>query len=173
MNRQIFLDMDGVIVDLHHTVAKKLNLADMTLFNRGELPMSDQDIWSGTDAEWWANLPWMEDGEVIVGLCEEIVGPENVIICSKPANWPGSAEGKLLWIARHMPSYARRFVLTPNKSWCACSRTLLIDDNANNALEFRQAGGASLICPRPWNVGCDEKDMAVDYLRSAIEEMLP
>ena len=164
--------MDGVIVDLHHAVADRLGLADMTAFNRGELAMSDAQVWSGTDAEWWACLPWMNDGMAIVNVCEKAVGPENVILCSKPANWPGSAEGKIRWLEWNLPAYARRFVLTPNKSWCANGRILLIDDNADNCLLFRQAGGASLLCPRPWNVGCDPQDSAVDYLRSRIGDML-
>lgn len=170
MNKQIFLDMDGVIVDLHHAVAERLGLADMTAFNRGELAMSDHEIWSGTDAEWWASLPWMNDGQAILKVCENAVGAENVIVCSKPANWPGSAEGKLQWIASLMPTYARRFVLTPNKAWCANGRTLLIDDNADNILGFAQAGGAALLCPRPWNVLKDREP--VWHLKSRIQEMI-
>lgn len=170
MNKQIFLDMDGVIVDLHAAVVKRLGIVDMTVFNRGELAMTDEEIWSGTDAEWWASLPWMSDGRAIVTICEEAVGAHNVVICSKPANWPGSAEGKLLWIARHMPAYARRFVLTPDKAWCANGRTLLIDDNERNVLDFRQAGGATLLCPRPWNAL--HARTAADYLQQQIREML-
>ena len=170
MNKQIFLDMDGVIVDLHAAVAQRLGLVDMTVFNRGELAMTDAEIWSGTDAEWWANLPWMSDGEAIVKVCEDAVGAENLIICSKPANWPGSAEGKLRWIENHLPGYARRFVLTPDKAWCANGRTLLIDDNENNIFGFRAAGGATLLCPRPWNALSGLT--AVDYIEFTIQEML-
>ncbi len=170
MNKLIFLDMDGVIVDLHSTVMARLGLTDLSAFNRGCLPHSDEELWSGTDAHWWLNLPWMADGKEIVAICEEAVGPENVVICSTPANWVGSAEGKLFWLHRNMPSYAQRFILTPNKSWCANGRTLLIDDREDNVSGFHQAGGASLLCPRPWNALND--CTAVDYLRCRIKEML-
>ncbi len=171
MDKLIFLDMDGVIVDLHKAVAQRLGITDMTAFNQGELPVKDAELWGGTNAEWWADLPWMDDGFDILCFCEEIVGPQNVIICSKPANWPGSAEGKVMWIAEHIPTYARRFILTPNKSWCASPRTLLIDDNESMIQGFREASGAGLLCPRGWNSLGQCSDVPA-YLRSQIEEML-
>ncbi len=171
MNRLIFLDMDGVIVDLHKAVAQRMGITDLTAFNQGDLPVKDHELWGGTNAEWWADLSWMHDGREIVRLCEEIVGPENVIICSKPANWPGSAEGKLMWIAEHLPTYARRFILTPNKSWCACPRSLLIDDKEEFVDEFREASGAALLCPRAWNSLGQCNDVPA-YLLSQIEEMV-
>jgi len=171
MNRQIFLDMDGVIVDLQHPVHQLHGLDVNDAFHRGELQMTNAELWGRTDASWWAGLPWMDDGRAILALCEDAVGAENVVICSTPAAWPGSAEGKLRWIEQQMPNYARRFILTPNKAWCANGRSLLIDDTPDNCLSFRQAGGASLLCPRPWN--CDTEASAVDYLRCRIEEMLP
>ena len=127
MNRLIFLDMDGVIVNLHDAVSRLHNLDVPTAFHRGELQMTDEELWGRTDCNWWANLPWMDDGRAVLALCEDAVGAENVVICSTPAAWPGSAEGKLRWIEQQMPNYARRFVLTPDKSWCAdgarCSST--------------------------------------------------
>ncbi len=171
MDKQIFLDMDGVIVDLHQPVAQKLGLTDMTVFNRGELPLPDSDIWAGTDAEWWANLPWMHDGKKIVEVCEDFVGASNVIICSKPAKWRGSAEGKLVWLEKFLPDYARRFILTPNKSWCASPRSLLIDDSESMIDEFRESAGAALLCPRPWNSLADHSYNVPAYLRFQIDEM--
>lgn len=170
MNKLIFLDMDGVIVDLQSPAHDLHGMDVNTAFHRGELQITDAELWGKTDAIWWATLPWMEDGRGIVALCEDAVGPENVVICSTPAAWPGSAEGKLRWIEQQMPNYMRRFVLTPNKAWCANGRTLLIDDRERNILAFRQAGGATLLCPRPWNALKDHT--AVDYLRRAIQEML-
>lgn len=170
MNRQIFLDMDGVIVDLHTAVAARLGSVDLEVFNQGDLPATDGELWTGTDADWWASLPWMSDGHDLLAVCENAVGAENVIICSKPANWPGGAEGKLRWIEMNMPEYVRRFILTPQKHWCASGRSLLIDDNETNVLEFHQAGGASLLCPRPWNALKDHQ--AVPFLAARIGEML-
>ena len=170
MNRLIFLDMDGVIVNLHNAVSRLHNLDVPTAFHRGELRMTDEELWGRTNCNWWANLPWMDDGRAILALCEDAVGAENVVICSTPAAWPGSAEGKLRWIEQQMPNYARRFVLTPDKSWCADGRTLLIDDTEKNVTAFHQAGGASLLCPRPWN--CFHFHNTVNFLRCGIAEML-
>jgi hypothetical protein len=170
MSRQIFLDMDGVIVnlqcplqDLHHM---DVNLA----FHRHELELTDEQLWRGTDAIWWATLPWMDDGRAILALCEDAVGVENVFMCSTPAAWPGSADGKIRWIEEQMPNYKRRFILTPKKSCCANPRTLLIDDYERNTLEFHKEGGATLLCPRPWNANCNLNTL--EYLREGIKEML-
>jgi len=170
MNRLIFLDMDGVIVNLHDAVGRLHNLDVPTAFHRGELQMTDEELWGRTDCNWWANLPWMDDGRAVLALCEDAVGAENVVICSTPAAWPGSAEGKLRWIEQQMPSYARRFILTPDKSWAANGRTLLIDDTEANVSDFHSAGGASLLCPRPWNIMAHHE--TVNFLRNGIAEML-
>jgi hypothetical protein len=170
MSRQIFLDMDGVIVDLQCPL-QELHHRDVSLaFHRHELELTDEQIWTGTDAIWWAHLPWMEDGRAILALCEDAVGVENVILCSTPAAWPGSAEGKIRWIEEQMPNYKRRFILTPKKACCANARTLLIDDYERNNVEFHNAGGAALLCPRPWNNNSNLNTL--DYLREGIKEML-
>ena len=170
MNRQIFLDMDGVIVNLQEAVQQLHGFDVNSAFHRHELEMTQEELWSRTDAHWWASLPWMEDGRAILALCEDAVGVENVIICTTPAAWPGSAEGKLRWIEQQMPNYARRFVLTPDKSWCANGRTLLIDDSEHVVAAFRQSGGATLLCPRPWNAMHFHDP--VNFLRIGIAEML-
>ena len=83
--------------------------------------MTDEELWGRTNCNWWANLPWMDDGSSSWPFART-PWAENVVICSTPAAWPGSAEGKLRWIEQQMPNYARRFVLTPDKSWCADGR---------------------------------------------------
>ncbi len=169
MRKQIFLDMDGVLVNLQCPL-KDMHGIDVNLaFHRHELKLTTEELWSKTDAGWWAGLPWMDDGRAILAICEEAVGAENVFLCSTPAEWPGSADGKIRWIKEQAPNYARRFVLTPTKAACANPRTLLIDDYENNVIDFRMAGGAVLLCPRPWNALRDQK--AVVYLRQQIEEM--
>ena len=170
MNRQIFLDMDGVIVNLQEAVHQLHGFDVNSAFHRHELGMTQEELWGKTDASWWAGLPWMEDGRAILALCEDAVGVENVIICTTPAEWPGSAEGKLRWIEQQVPNYARRFVLTPDKSWCANGRTLLIDDTERVIAAFREAGGATLLCPRPWNAMHFHD--TVNFLRIGIAEML-
>lgn len=158
-NRQIFLDMDGVIVDLPCPIPATPE--EQLAFYRGGLAKEPEKVWAGTDELWWANLPWTKEGVEIVRLCEEAVGAENVIICTMPADWPGSAQGKLLWIEKHMPQYRRRFILTPQKHWAAHARTLLIDDREENIQQFRAAGGAGILCPRPWNAGNEIADRVI------------
>jgi len=170
MNKLIFLDMDGVIVNLQEAVHQLHGFDVNCAFHRRELGMTQEQLWSKTDTAWWANLKWMEDGRTVLALCEDAVGAENVVICTTPAEWPGAAEGKLRWIEQQIPNYARRFLLTPNKSWAANGRTLLIDDTEANVSDFHSAGGASLLCPRPWNIMAHHE--TVNFLRNGIAEML-
>lgn len=164
--------MDGVIVDLLNPLLQLLGLNELPGFyaNRGFSDLTGAQLWGGTDADWWANLPWTQDGKEIVKICENAVGPENVIICTTPANWFGSAEGKLCWIANNLPDYNRRFILTTHKAACANAHTLLIDDNEDNIRDFKEAGGATLLCPRYWNVLKGRK--APFYLQTQIEDMI-
>lgn len=168
MNREILLDMDGVIVDLRPPIAD-LSSDDLSAFYRGELKVTT-DIWAGIDADWWANLHWTIDGKEILKLCEKWVGKENVVLCSYACN-ALSAAGKICWIAHEMPDYAFQYILTPQKYRCASPRSLLIDDTDKNVAAFRKAGGAALLCPRRWNAYRNIADQGLQFIDMMLEEM--
>jgi hypothetical protein len=174
MSKQLFLDMDGVLVNLHGAISEHMKWDYLTTISQQYFPCPEKELWKNTDRDWWANLPWMHDGKRILEMCERVVGCENVIICTKPAPSEGSADGKIAWIERHIPEYARRYVLTVDKSWCAAARTLLIDDDKANVSAFHRNGGAAIWCPRPWNNYAElgHVDDVVAFLQVRIEEML-
>lgn len=166
-----FLDLDGVLVDMHKVLYPKLGLTDpleMQTWNNGKAPIPQESIWNGTDADWWADLPWTEDGPEILHNVQKFFG-DNITICTSLAPWPGCAEGKLRWLQKNIPQYARRFVLTVKKAPLASPRHYLVDDSDHNTETFREAGGRALLIPRIWNNNRDRADDAVDYL----QEMLP
>lgn len=148
------LDMDGVLVDLHSTIFRKFGIdkpEDKTLWNNGELLISNEELWAGTDAEWWASLPWTPEGQELLDLCVSYFGRDRIVICTKPAPHPGSADGKLLWLERNIPWLSRSYILTVNKSLLAAPHLCLIDDSDRNVDSFHAAGGRAILVPRIWN----------------------
>jgi FMN phosphatase YigB (HAD superfamily) len=174
MSKQIFLDMDGVLVNLHAAVSEHKKWDYLTTIRQQYFPSPESELWKDTNLQWWETLPWMHDGKRILDMCERMVGSENVIVCTKPAPVQGSADGKIAWLQRQMPEYARRYILTIDKAWCANARTLLIDDDKANVAGFHRVGGAAIWCPREWNdyAGMGYVDDVVVYLQERIEEML-
>jgi len=160
--------MDGVIVDLPCPVPATPD--ELLQFYRGELAQDRDKVWQGIDADWWAYLPWTNNGKEILALCEKWVGKENVVLCSYPCN-AESAAGKILWIEHNMPDYAFRYILTPQKYQIASPRMLLLDDNDKNVRLFRSEGGAALLCPRPWNTNANLADDCAKFIDVMLENM--
>lgn len=158
---RILLDMDGVLTDFMGSASKILGiplsteLFDSMGHDRSAMRvfrLSANEFWKHIDAKgegFWANLAFMSDAlellKVVEGLRTETA------ICSTPSSASFSASGKLSWIKKNLPKYERKYILTPLKSYCATSDTILIDDSDDNCNEFRQAGGAAILMPRPWN----------------------
>ena len=116
--------------------------------------MTPAQFWSVADAEsFWSELEPTPEAFVLVRALEENVGAENVAFLSSPNLSLGCMAGKLRWIREHFPEYSRRFLFGPRKEFCAGSLAhLLIDDHDGNVAAFRQAGGAAILFPRPWNI---------------------
>lgn len=165
MKRSCLLDMDGVLVALQPVIYAKhgiTNGPDQMRWNNGELPIPEDVLWAGTDAEWWANLPWLPDGRQVLELCESLF--DQVLICSKPAR-PDSAAGKMMWLSRHMPAYAKNYIFCTDKAEVARPDRVLVDDNDHNVLGFRAAGGQAVLVARPWNSAHLMVDSTLDFIK--------
>ena len=112
--------------------------------------MTPEVFWDLPES-FWAYLPWTKDGHQILDLVERSFGKENVFIATCPTKSPASASGKMRWIQKNMPDYARRFIIGPPKWLCADKDTVLIDDALHNVGQFRDAGGRGILVPRLWN----------------------
>lgn len=150
-----FVDLDGVLVD---------SIAEMfRRFGRGKTPKSCEgsydtstileipDPWSQFGADFFADAEWTPDGKDILSAVGSIVGEENVRICTSPTYETTSAAGKLAWIRRNLPTYERRYVLTPDKWLLAAPDRVLIDDCDTEVELFREHGGHAILVARPWN----------------------
>lgn len=151
------VDLDGVLVDFVGGALRKHGRSqDFTHEEiRWDLPeqlgMPVGDFWKPLSEEFWAGLSWMPDGREILNVIERQVGRPNVFLCSSPCLTPGCATGKARWVETHLPTYARRLILTDQKYVFAGPRKVLVDDHDHNLMRWASAGGMVCGVPRPWN----------------------
>lgn len=142
---QVYLDMDGVIVDW---VAGAQNLLNQSWDgSKGQ----DNDFWKRLHSmdideveEYWTKLPWLEDGKVLWKYLSKF----RPIILSKPDKTAGFREacekGKARWIKQHLQP-TPKFIFSTEKWRMATPNTILIDDMAKNTIPFEDHGGSAII----------------------------
>jgi len=115
---------------------------------------------------WWQGLPWMPGGQELLKLVVDSGVPW--AICSAPSACPNSAAGKTHWVADQLGDLGKKkLILVDDKSFLAHPGVILIDDMLRYTEAFRQAGGETVIVPRPWNNGTEaEYEAFKETLRS-------
>lgn len=154
--RAIFLDMDGVLADFIAAALSVHGRSDFVYPLNGTkdvhtlLGVSKEAFYAPLDsADFWAELPKTEICDALLAAVEATGIPTYIL--SKPTRSPGSAAGKLRWLAAHAPHLAGRTILTGHKHLLAAPGRLLIDDMDGNVREWAAAGGTAVLVPRPWN----------------------
>lgn len=124
------------------------------------------------DANFWANLSWMEDGRAILAEVFARFRPNETMLLTKPMEHDGSYTGKAQWVLSHIPDLARRIVPThvPKYEFAYDFNCLLIDDSQTNYDQFVRAGGAGILVPRPYNAN-EEIFYAGDTVKYVAERM--
>jgi|SRR5579871_246204 len=153
-----FVDLDGVLVDF---VAGALAVHGKTLARRevkwsfpeqiGFAGADDAAFWEPLGFDFWAGLGWHEDGRRLLGELERLVGADRIALLTSPCLTRGAVEGKVEWLRRRLPRYARQFFVGPAKHLCAGPGKVLVDDHDANVDRFVGAGGRAVLVPRPWN----------------------
>lgn len=156
----LFLDLDGVLVDLNGGLCKWFKKPDPYIYkdNLGKMygppimGLENKRVWDGLPARFWMGLSWTYDGREILQRCEEEFGRENITICTKPTNGR-CADGKMDWLLYHLPYYyaSYQYVITGKKESCAHPGAFLLDDHEQNCDSFTAAGGIGWLYGRPWN----------------------
>jgi 5'(3')-deoxyribonucleotidase len=122
MSNLLFLDMDGVIVDL---------------------PRWSKDRW--TDISFWENLPKLPWADDLVGLCLRLY---EVHILTTPAV-PECVPGKMRWLDRWYPILSDGAIHTSEKYLLAGAGRVLVDDDPSHTSSFRRFGGAAVRVHNP------------------------
>lgn len=173
---KLLLDMDGVLTDMLKPIQDLYDLGPWPPGSGHEIQqvypqlqdMSASKFWQSFDNEdFWANLPWHDDGKIILNLCEKHFPKIN--LCTSPTLNPHCASGKVRWIQENLPAYRRKYFIGPKKWHLASPDHCLIDDREINVEKFRAAGGTAILVPRPWNPLHDEH--TVEYLRYEMEQI--
>ena len=105
------------------------------------------------DINFWANLPWIEDGKDILKVVMSQFRPNEITVLTKPMRNNGSYTGKMTWFEKNIPELYERVIptLVPKEEFAFDFNQLLIDDCQDNVERFIKAGGAAILVPRPWN----------------------
>ena len=161
MRLTCFVDLDGVLVDFvaaaiatHKSPLKKRDVR-WDVFE--QLGVSEAEFWRTKNYAWWLNLEWTDEGKELLAGVESIFGPENVALMTHGRD-ADCVVGKIGWVARNLPEYAGRLILTRAKHMAAGPGKFLIDDHDENRMRFVLAGGVALTPPRPWNLRREECD---------------
>lgn len=135
----IYCDMDGVLVDFEKGY-KELTGIDTKQYAKG-----DSAFWqpiSDAGASFWANLPWMPDGQELWNYIKKY--KPNIL--SAPSQDPSSRVGKEAWLKMHLKNSYRNayFASRSNKKMFSAQNKILIDDIKQTIDEWNAAGGIGI-----------------------------
>lgn len=181
MERQAFLDMDGVIADFMGSLCKvhgrAIPYSDPACLGKFDTEklwgISDEEFWApiaSNSLEFWERIEKTPEADEIVKLAVLEFGIENVCILTAPSKDAGSVPGKRAWISRFYPSFSRRmiFATASAKKFCAAKGKYLIDDKDSNVDEFDAVGGTGILVPRPWNAEHMLEGQLVEVIKEQI-----
>jgi len=144
MQPLIFVDLDGVLVDLVGGLAERLgkDLSDREIFNQEYRKfIKETNPWALS--QFWAKLPQTKDCEK---LWNAFKGYKPLIL-SSVSNCINAVYGKELWCFTNLEIPSDRVFLSQNsadKALYASPKSLLIDDYDKNIERFRAAGGMAI-----------------------------
>ncbi len=190
MINDVFLDMDGVLVDFVSSALLALKEkyenqpqpeqfdidAFMEAWPPGEasipklLHMTEDEFWDtlhkANGGCWWEQLrsyPW---AGALVSAASQI---GKVRILSSPSNHPSCYRGKKLHRDREFR--ALPLILCREKFLVAAPDRLLIDDNDRHVRRWRKHGGLAILFPRIWNANHEWKDAPMEYVATELEKI--
>lgn len=169
---QCLLDMDGVLFDFMSALAKVHNRpspydleSSLGIWDTEKLwGITEEEFWEPIQRDsldFWSNIPLTPEAEAIVAFAEEKFGRKNVAILTAPSDDPGAVPGKRLAMAKYFPQFEKRMIFGSAKSFLSAPYRFLIDDRDKNVDDFEDAGGHSILVPRPWNRFWKHKDFVM------------
>jgi hypothetical protein len=131
--------MDGVLVDFEK------GYYDLTGVHTTQFVKGDSTFWepiSKAGASFWANLPWMSDGQELWRYIKKY--KPNIL--SAPSQDPSSKIGKEAWLKMNLQNSFKKayFYNRANKKLFAGPNRILIDDMQQTIDEWNTAGGIGI-----------------------------
>ena len=184
-DHKVYLDCDQVLSDFVAGAARALGFHYPGTQNWPEgwtydffkfMDSTREEVNDLCDIDFWANLPWMEDGRDMLNQVLSRFRPDEIIVLTTPMRNSGSYTGKMIWFEKNIPELYSRVVPTavPKEEFAFDFDRVLIDDCQSNHERFVRAGGACILVPRPWN---DNKEIyfageAVSYVGERIDKWM-
>lgn len=163
-NRQIFVDLDGVVANWEKRAIEVLGMDFESTKNILKTGVDLEDIcevhpWEILDKkhnEFWNELelfPWAY--QMIEKLCE--FGEVSFLssggnIYRRPEGVGNAGLGKTMWVSDKFKNYQIPLILTKHKYFCAGPNSILIDDTAKKIDEFTRYGGHGFLFPHPYKI---------------------
>jgi len=166
------IDMDGVVADFVGAAAKCHN-KDLTKLSwppccyeiERVFQISRAAFWNRLNhEEFWAEAPKTEFADELMLLFRK----SEKFFLTSPTRSPSCLSGKMLWIERHYPGMARKFLMGPVKQYCAAPDICLVDDSDKNINAFRKRGGKTILVPQIWNTAYQHIDRRLEYIKEQL-----
>lgn len=180
MQREIYLDLDGVCVDftrgaiIAHGYDPNDVLARWANHHQGEffpykvLGLGMDEFWdhlASLGETFWIDLepyPWFEE------LYSRLGELGHVVFCTSSTRAPSCLSGKLHWLQARFGVEFQDYILTAHKDRLAHSQAYLIDDFDRNVDKFTARGGVGVLFPRCWNSNFGIEGDPVEYVLDRI-----
>jgi len=135
MNRQLFLDCDGVLADFDAGSKEMLGM----LPDAFEARHGKRGFWRqvAKTRDFYARLPLMPDARI---LFDAVAHLEPIILTGLPlGNW--AAPQKVRWAAEHFPGTRIITCMARDKYRHMTGADVLVDDRADHRAKWEDAGG--------------------------------
>lgn len=175
MDYAFFLDLDGVICDLLGGIEImmdiKLDRTEGSINFMKALGISKEEFWGNMSVQDWADFPKTEDADEILGLVEKY--RPTILSANTEFGTANCIAGKLEWLKKNVPDYYKedRWFFGKKKYKIAHPKAILIDDYEYNTDKWEEAGGISILVPRPWNKLSSISNDAVDYINLCLRQI--
>jgi hypothetical protein len=138
----IYVDMDGVLVDLYGHSAK---LAKIQHYN--QMPDWERFYNTVNVFKLFADAPKFMGADHLMKIAHHF--SKNVVLLTSPLqnNVKDSIRGKKVWLSEHMPDYLTKTIYEHDKQKYAVSNgvpNILIDDSGRNISAWSAAGGIAI-----------------------------
>jgi len=137
----IYCDLDGVLVDFDKAVESLGYGTSDEISKRG----GESLLWALVNKagiNFWVNAKWTSDGKELWNF----VKPYRTIILSSPGRLTRAPKGKLLWVRRELgPGVLLILRQAKKKMELANEKSILIDDNLQNIMQWKKAGGIAIL----------------------------
>lgn len=135
----IYCDMDGVLVDFERGFLELSKGIHPDSLPRDKFWSLFYSITKGKEKEYWANLPWMNDGKELWSFIKKFK-PE--ILTAPPSN--ESKKGKLDWCKNNLGSVKVNFKQARDKHHFSKPNAILIDDKESTIENWNNSGGIGI-----------------------------